>query len=88
MRRPLTLALATLVLAALMAVGSGLLAQVQVPPSVTPAPNQIVLSGSDVGFRVDTWKGNVPVGRWVVRVDGRWVEPEAAWGGVQRLTTR
>ena len=84
--RPATLALATLLLAALMAVGGGLLAQAPLP--LTPAPSQTVLSGSDVGFRVDRWKGNVPIGRWVVRVDGRWVEPEASFGGIQRLTSR
>jgi hypothetical protein len=34
-----------------------------------------VLSGADVGFRVEAIDGdNVPVGRIVIRVDGKWVE--------------
>ena len=39
-----------------------------------------VLSGQDIGFRVESWNGNVPEGRWVVRSpqsNGRWVEPIA-----------
>lgn len=35
-----------------------------------------VLSGSDVGFRVEGTKGDVRVGTLVVRIDGRWVEVE------------
>jgi hypothetical protein len=40
-----------------------------------------VISGEDIGFRVESWNGNVPEGRWVVRSplsNGRWVEPVAA----------
>ena len=33
-----------------------------------------ILSGSDIGFRVDRTQGGVPIGTLVVRVDGRWVE--------------
>ena len=47
----------------------------------------VVLSGPDVGFRVDAYKGDTPVGRLVVRVDGQWVEAQFATG-VTRLTTR
>jgi hypothetical protein len=41
-----------------------------------PPANEGILSGSDVGFRVEETRGSTVVGRWVVRVDGRWVEPE------------
>src|SRR5262245_39268800 len=34
----------------------------------------IVLSGNDVGFRVERQKDNIPVGVLVVRLNGRWVE--------------
>jgi hypothetical protein len=34
----------------------------------------IVLSGSDVGFRIDGQRGRTPVGKIVVRIDGQWVE--------------
>ena len=57
-------------------------AQTQAPPrQPRPAPGQAlpqpdVISGADIGFRVDSRKGDIPVGRLVVRVNGRWVEPE------------
>jgi len=73
-------------------------AQVQAPPNsprippVTPppgfaGPDSTVVSGSDVGFRIDAWDGDTPVGRWVIRKDGRWVEPRTAGGSVRRLLT-
>lgn len=58
------------------------------PPLLRPTPQgPIVLAGSDIGFRVERQKGDVPVGRLVVRVDGRWIEPEFAMRA-QQLTVR
>lgn len=34
----------------------------------------IVVSGNDVGFRIEGTQDGVPVGRVVVRIDGRWVD--------------
>ena len=52
---------------------------------VTP----MVLSGPNVGFRVEATKGNTPVGRLVVRVNGQWVEPDWTSSGTTRqLTSR
>jgi hypothetical protein len=64
---------AVMMLAAVFA--SGLLfAQTRLPPS-----DFYILSGSDVGFRVEgTDNAGRPAGRWLVRVDGRWVEAGAA----------
>src|SRR5438034_183585 len=51
----------------------GLYAQGQLPP-VEPrlprsvAPSADVISGADLGFRVDSRKGRTPVGRLVVRI--------------------
>jgi hypothetical protein len=45
-----------------------------------------VLSGDNIGFRVESRKGSTPVGRFVVRVDGKWVEAEFAPG--LRLLTK
>ena len=66
-------------------------AQVPVPQ---PAPRQpgtgeqsTVIAGGDLGFRVDGHKGKTPLGRFVVRIDGRWVEIEEA-AGVRRLSSR
>ena len=38
-------------------------------------PDTKILSGGDIGFRVDSIQGNVPVGTLVVRWNGKWVEP-------------
>jgi hypothetical protein len=71
----------SLMVAAILA-GVGLWVHAQVPVD----PNATVISGADVGFRVDRWEGNIPTGRWVVRSDGKWVEPRTT-GGVRRLTS-
>jgi hypothetical protein len=34
----------------------------------------MILSGSDIGFRVERTQDDVPIGTLIVRVDGRWVE--------------
>ena len=39
----------------------------------------IVISGNDVGFRMEGRKGNTPVGRLVVRIDGKWMDVESVW---------
>jgi hypothetical protein len=87
-----------LVLAAIFMVGFWAHAQAQAPtPRVLPGPqvappfgqekqSPTVISGADVGFRVDRWEGDMPVGRWVVRSDGKWVEPRTTMGP-RRLTS-
>ena len=60
-------------------------AQVQQPPAQSPTPT--VISGPDLGFRIDGRKGNTPVGTLVVRVNGQWIEAEFG-PGVKRLTAR
>jgi hypothetical protein len=52
-------------------------AQVVTPDPVMP----VVISGSDIGFRMEARKGDKAVGRLVVRVDGTWMETES-WSGV------
>jgi hypothetical protein len=42
--------------------------------SMRPTQIPTVLSGSDVGFRVERTEDGLLVGRLVVRVDGRWVD--------------
>jgi hypothetical protein len=54
--------------------------------AVRPQP-PTVISGPDLGFRVDSRKGNVPVGVLVVRINGQWVEVESGVG-VKRLVAR
>lgn len=42
---------------------------------VTPLPDPVMVSGADIAFRVEGRQGNTPVGRLVIRFNGRWVEP-------------
>ena len=59
--------LMTLLLVALVAIGR---AQTFVRPKNQPP---VVIMGSDVGFRVDHFDGDVPVGELVVKRNGEWV---------------
>jgi hypothetical protein len=72
-----TLVMAVLCLAAL---ASWVSAQVLQHRAETP----VVLAGSDIGFRVESRRGNTPIGKLVVRVDGQWVEAQFA-GGVMKI---
>jgi hypothetical protein len=33
-----------------------------------------VISGSDIGFRPEGWRGSARTGTWVVRINGQWVD--------------
>ena len=66
-------------------------AQVPLPPPGTPTgriPFQpplnapTVIAGNDLGFRVESTRDGVPVGKLVVRVNGKWVEAQLGGGGV------
>ena len=50
----------------------------QTPRVTTPEPSlsEKVFSGKDLGFRIDGYEGTVPIGKFVVRVNDRWVEVE------------
>ena len=67
---------------ALLAVGTWAYAQVRTQ-AVTPT----VISGDDLGFRIEGTKGDTPVGTLVIRINGEWVEPDFG-SGVQRLTSK
>lgn len=46
-------------------------------PRSGPPPLELnVVSGADIGFRIDGFDGPQPVGTLVVKVNGRWVEPK------------
>lgn len=59
----------------LVAVGTAAFAQAQ---AWRPVPEPRVLSGADVGFRVEGFRGEIPGGRIVIRVNGEWREAEIA----------
>lgn len=78
MRRILWLALAVVGIATPFGLQAG--AQFPVPRSHDPAVAGRVLTGGDIGFRIegrDPRTGN-PTGRWVVRVGDEWVETGSA----------
>ncbi len=61
-------------------------AQVTRPPSAKAldpmdlvAPT--VISGSDLGFRLESKDGNVPIGKLVVRINGIWVDAQVGASG-------
>jgi hypothetical protein len=76
LRRPVLATAAVLVAAAclLSMLAVGAIAQSR---EVTKLSTPILISGSDLGFRVEGYQGGTPVGRVVIRVDGRWVEPKS-----------
>ena len=37
-----------------------------------------VISGNDVGFRIERTQDGIPVGKVVVRINGRWVDTQYA----------
>jgi hypothetical protein len=45
---------------------------------IAPPPSTII-AGADLGFRVEGHKGDTPLGRLVVRINGQWVEVEDAF---------
>jgi hypothetical protein len=55
--------------------------QLRVPEPVNPP---IVLSGSDVGFRIESRAGDTVYGRIVVRIKGEWIAVGDS-GGVRRI---
>lgn len=38
------------------------------------AQDSTILSGADLGFRVDRMRADGPVGTFMVRINGKWVE--------------
>jgi hypothetical protein len=77
------IAVAVIWIASLALVGSLASAQVrlgQFPNQSRPAgaPEPVVISGSDIGFRPEGWRGKARTGTWVVKIDGQWVEAVSA----------
>ena len=60
----------------LLVVASVVKAQVWEIPQPLPEPR--IVSGPDFGFRIEADLRGTPVGKLVVRVDGRWIEAQVA----------
>jgi hypothetical protein len=78
MRRMSTLVVVCVV--SMFAVGMWAYAQAplpQRPPQSAPATEPpSMISGSDLGFRVESRRGNTAVGRFMVRINGQWLDVE------------
>ncbi len=67
------LVVAVVGVASLLGAGAGAWAGVQFP-RWRPLPEPVVLSGSDLGFRVQGIYGDAPMGEIVIRVNGAWID--------------
>ena len=83
MRYPYRVCVAAVALVAMFATGRWVGAQA--PGGASQPPT--VISGNDIGFRIEGRKGTMPIGVLVVRMNGQWVEVSSAVGP-RRLTTR
>ena len=57
------------------------------PQSGSATEPPAVISGSDIGFRLERRRGNTAVGRFVVRINGQWLDVEESVVA-KRLTAR
>jgi hypothetical protein len=73
---------AVLWLASLFAVNAWARGQAQ---EFVRAPEPTIFSGSDVGFRIEGRIGGDLAGTIVIRVNGKWIVPREAPGGVRFL---
>lgn len=86
MPRTFRLWIAVLIVALTFGVARWVSAQATPPPFPSQQPDAAapVISGNDVGFRVDrqeTQRLGRLTGTWVVRVNGQWIEPAASLRG-------
>jgi hypothetical protein len=51
----------------------------------TPLSEPVVVSGTDMGFRVNWMHGRTPVGKLLVRLNGEWVEARIGDPGDRRV---
>jgi len=52
--------------------------------AIKPVPPK-VMTGTDIGFRVEGLRGSTPIGTLVVKVNGEWVEADIATVGTRSL---
>ena len=50
--------------------------------AVMPLAEPLILTGGDIAFRVEGTQGITPVGKMIVRFNGKWVEPKLVPGPV------
>jgi hypothetical protein len=75
----------SLVLVGIFASAQAPLPQPPIRDTFPPLNAPKIIAGNDLGFRVESTRDGIPVGKLVVRVDGKWVE--AQLGGVAVVPT-
>ena len=50
----------------------------QAQPAPQPKAPPIIVTGDNIGFRLEGHQGDARTGTWMVRVDGKWVEARSA----------
>ena len=92
MRRVMAFGFLSLLFVTVLVSGLTVFAQALQGPRDRPSPLSRILSGNDIGFRMegtDPRTGN-PTGTWMIRIDGNWLEvgaiPSMSWPS--RLTPR
>jgi hypothetical protein len=80
-------------LAVLLTAGAWMYAQERLAPG-RPSPSQVgtinpmdlvapeIIAGPNLGFRLESTTDGVAVGRFVVRIDGRWLDAQVGSSGV------
>ena len=61
---------------------SGISGAVLAQPKSEIQNEPVVVSGADIGVRIERYERGKPIGTLVVRLNGRWVEPRAAMQAV------
>jgi hypothetical protein len=75
--------IAVLWIGSLLGVGAMTYAQSQAK-ELRPLREPKVMTGADVGFRVDGMYGEMPTGTIVIRVNGQWIEAMVGQPGIRR----
>jgi hypothetical protein len=75
-RRVIAFGVVTVIVVTMLVSGLTLFAQALQGPRSRPSPLAEILSGSNVGFRVEGTdpRTGKPTGTWMVRIDGNWLE--------------
>jgi hypothetical protein len=60
--------------------------EIRLKPMDLVAPT--VISGSDLGFRIESNRDDVPVGKLVVRINGRWLDAQVGTSGIVVATSQ
>jgi hypothetical protein len=86
------IAVITALVASVVTIGVWASAQISQVPRTSSDGLELVapmlVAGSDLGFRIEGYRDNIPFGKVVIRIDGRWIEAQLGGGGVLPAAAR